>query len=148
MCSNIVAKGLTPLVKISNNTSISWKNVNSYTSVSEKNMLIPVAMCEANSMTLVDLHGKLKYFNEQPKVSKIGEMSRKIDNDIFLAFGSHILEGRETSGEKPLLMLEKIVSSKSESDNKLIMYRVNAIVKKRLVFRSRPKPIIINVPKF
>lgn len=56
-----------------------------------------------------------------------------------LILGHHVLNGKETKLEQPMAVIEKVtVEGKTK-------YRVKAVVKKKLLFKSRPKPIISNV---
>ncbi|XP_030019943.1 chromosome transmission fidelity protein 8 homolog [Manduca sexta] len=56
-----------------------------------------------------------------------------------LVLGHHVLNGKEQKLEQPMAVLEKIVVGNETK------YKVKAIVKKKLLFKSRPKPIISNV---
>lgn len=54
--------------------------------------------------------------------------------------------------EKPLVVLEKHRNNTEdeimgEENATKTEYKVKAIVKKKLLFRTRPKPIVTNVPK-
>lgn len=93
-----------------------------------------------------------------------------------MIIGHHILHGKETKMENPYAVLEKFVRDidpAEEEDlnqttnldttaNRTVLdstiaiehksqttteYRVRAIVRKKLVFKTRPKPIIANVAK-
>lgn len=56
-----------------------------------------------------------------------------------LVLGHHILTGKETKLEQPMAVIEKVIVDDKTN------YKVKAIVKKKLLFKSRPKPIISNV---
>lgn len=59
-----------------------------------------------------------------------------------------MLHGKEMTLEKPLIVLEKRrnVADETVEDMKT-EYSVRAVIKKKLLFKSRPKPIVTNVPK-
>lgn len=56
-----------------------------------------------------------------------------------LVLGHHVLNGKETKLDQPMAVIEKV-----NTDNKT-EYKVKAIVKKKLLFKSRPRPIISNM---
>lgn len=56
-----------------------------------------------------------------------------------LVLGHHVLNGKEVALEQPMAVIEKATEGDKHA------YKVKAIVKKKLLFKSRPKPIISNV---
>ncbi len=60
-----------------------------------------------------------------------------------LIIGHHILHGKVQEMERPFVAMEKAF----DSDSEITEFRVKAVVRKKLVFKTRPKPIIANVPK-
>lgn len=56
-----------------------------------------------------------------------------------LVLGHHILNGKEQKLEQPMAVIEKVIVDDKTS------YKVKAVIKKKLLFKSRPKPIISNV---
>ena len=80
--------------------------------------------------------------------------------------GHHILYGKVVEMERPMLAMTKehVNKSSKDSENNVAMetdqismetdpsdtvteYHVQAVIQKKLVFKTRPKPIIANVPK-
>jgi len=62
-----------------------------------------------------------------------------------------VLHGKEVTLDKPLVVLERHRDTRDEAMGEEAAakteYLVKAIVRKKLLFRSRPKPIVTNVPK-
>jgi chromosome transmission fidelity protein 8 len=80
----------------------------------------------------------------------IGDLhfSRTSSGAPILIIGHHILYGKEVALDKPIVAVEKVLASDEEVGGASATdYVVKAIVKKKLLFKTRPKPIIANVPK-
>ncbi|TRY79359.1 hypothetical protein TCAL_07070 [Tigriopus californicus] len=91
--------------------------------------------------------------------SRIGDlnMSEKFIGDLHytkagvpvLIIGHHILYGKVQQLDKPLVAMRKV----SQNDEHMeayptqTEYLVQAIIEKKLLFKTRPKPIIANVAK-
>jgi len=102
--------------------------------------------------------------------SRIGDMSLggKFVGDLhydtakhtpILIIGHHILHGKIVDCERPLVAIEKKscpVPHQDQMDvdeddalrtNTSTEYVVRSIIRKKFIFKTRPKPIIANVPK-
>lgn len=115
-------------------------------------MIIPMKDGDGNLQWIaIELHGNLKSFEQHFSEYEIGDLYFKKNEEVVLHIGSYILEGKEMPLEKPMAILEKkyVQTGMDEQYDveKEPNYVVTTIVKKKLIFRSRPKPIIIKVAK-
>jgi len=101
---------------------------------------------------IIDLQGDLK-FEKDANLSDqlIGDLHFTKTGVPILIIGIHVLHGKEITLEKPLIVLKKqhenTKDKTSEQNNTQTRYIIEAVVRKKLLFRSRPKPIVTNVPK-
>ncbi len=122
---------------------------------------------------ILELQGDLeaRIDNEQQPLNNqfCGDLLFNKYGQPILIIGHHILFGKEIKMEKPFALIEKC--ERSEDSNETIdmtqldvslldstinienrtkpnvEYLVKCLIKKKLVFKSRPKPIISNVAK-
>uniref|UniRef100_A0A1B6KR35 Chromosome transmission fidelity protein 8 homolog n=1 Tax=Graphocephala atropunctata TaxID=36148 RepID=A0A1B6KR35_9HEMI len=95
------------------------------------------------SWGMLEVQGDVESRNQTPLEEQfVGDLHFTVQgNTPILIIGHHILYGKAVVLEKPFAVLEKVQSSDS------IEYVVKALVKHKLLFKTRPKPIIANVPK-
>lgn len=91
---------------------------------------------------MIELHGELNQMEcLSPSDNFIGEIFFTNTGTPILIIGIHVLYGKVTALEKPLAIIKK--SSHSDgSDSEHPDYVVKAIVKKKLVFKNRPRAIV------
>merc|ERR1711872_494333 len=117
-------------------------------------------------MFIIEMQGDLESRNKEHLEGKfIGDLHYSKDGTPIMIIGHHILYGKVVSLEKPLVTLEKtqvanngsdsMISDKTNNDELMDLdteletkteYRVKSVIRKKLVFKTRPKPIIV-VPK-
>ena len=65
----------------------------------------------------------------------------------MLIIGHHILYGKVVTLEKPYGVMVKDTESSNKDEAGPVNYNIMAVIRKKLLFKTRPKPIIANVPK-
>ncbi|XP_032681843.1 chromosome transmission fidelity protein 8 homolog isoform X2 [Odontomachus brunneus] len=102
---------------------------------------------------IIDLQGDLNFEKvEHPNDQLVGDLHFTKTGTPILIIGIHVLHGKQVALEKPLVVLERhrdnigdeIIGEENTTKTE---YKVKAIVRKKLLFRTRPKPIVTNVPK-
>ncbi|XP_041376372.1 chromosome transmission fidelity protein 8 homolog [Gigantopelta aegis] len=113
---------------------------------------------------ILDVQGDLETRHNVPLSGKfIGDLHFTHKDAPVLLIGHHILYGKVVDLEKPLAVLIKNISADSametnqsddtsnttdqSDDTSNTKYTIQAVIKKKLLFKTRPKPIIANVPK-
>jgi len=113
---------------------------------------------------IIELQGELESKQNLGLAGKfVGDLHFAKDGTPILIIGHHMLYGKCVSLEKPLAIMKKSEISKtlSQTDDDINPspssvsyglkntneYLLEAVVKKKILFKTRPKPIVINVPK-
>lgn len=103
------------------------------------------------SWAVIDLQGDLKFEEiDNPDDQLIGDLHFTKDGVPVLIIGIHVLHGKEVTLSKPLLVLKRYRDAAGDVEEGAAVgteYLVRAIVRKKLLFKSRPKSIVTNLPK-
>jgi len=107
---------------------------------------------------LLEMQGELESRSQAALESKlIGDLHYTKDGTPIMIIGHHILYGKIVVLDKPFISMEKVVVEKekvgrAEEDmeegepQQQTEYRVRTVIRRKIVFKTRPKPIIV-VPK-
>ena len=109
----------------------------------------------SQELALIEMQGALESRlgnNVDVSGKFIGDLHYTKDNGTpILIIGHHILYGKVVKLERPMVAMKKVVMScengASGDNQSTTEYHVDTIIRHKLIFKARPKPIIANVPK-
>ncbi|CAG5135282.1 unnamed protein product [Candidula unifasciata] len=111
---------------------------------------------------IIELQGALETRHPVPLSGKfIGDLHFTDKDTPVLIIGHHILQGKVVVLEKPLAVIVKAPDQQQSADLstaddahpkskfkiKDTSYNIQAIIRRKILFKTRPKPIIAHVPK-
>ncbi|BFZ12831.1 hypothetical protein BsWGS_15870 [Bradybaena similaris] len=128
---------------------------------------IPGDGASCSEWSIIELQGDLETRHPVPLSAKfIGDLHFTDKDTPVLIIGHHILHGKVVVLEKPLAVIVKAseepkstnlthdernttddAHSKTASKDKDTCYNIQAIIRRKILFKTRPKPIIAHVPK-
>ncbi|XP_031346365.1 chromosome transmission fidelity protein 8 homolog [Photinus pyralis] len=100
-------------------------------------ILIKMAGELMNEWAIVELQGDIKSHSESSLEGQfLGHLHYTKQGIPTLIIGHHLLYGKEVKLEKPFALLEK---QRSEDNSE---YIIKSIIRRKLLFKTRPKPIV------
>lgn len=91
-----------------------------------------------SNWAILELQGDLKSHSDSIFNGQfIGDLHFNKAGTPILIIGHHLMFGKEVEMDKPYAVLEKKTSSNIQSE-----YIVKAVVKRKVLFKTRPKPIV------
>ena len=110
---------------------------------------------------IIEMQGDLESRNHEHLEGKfIGDLHYTKEGVPIMIIGHHILYGKIQSMERPLVSVERVETGgrlrRGEGEEMMeleeemevkVEYRVKSIIKKKIIFKNRPKPIIANLSK-
>jgi chromosome transmission fidelity protein 8 len=91
----------------------------------------------STNWAILELQGDLKSHNYSFEGKLIGDLHFTKSGTAVLIVGHHLMFGKEAKMEKPLALLQKKTDGNVE-------YTVKTIISKKILFKTRPKPIVNN----
>jgi len=104
---------------------------------------------QGQDLALIELQGDLES-RQGSSIDLSGQFigdlhySKDSGSTPIMIVGHHILYGKTVKLERPMVALRKMV--KENDDGTTTEYQVESVIRTKLIFKSRPKPIIANVP--
>lgn len=97
-----------------------------------------------DNWTIIELQGTLETKEDVSLEGKaIGDLHFDGKGTPMLIIGHHLLTGKVFDLDKPYAVLHKKTNDEEYHDKKgEIYYDVCALVKKKIIFKTRPKPIV------
>lgn len=90
--------------------------------------------------SIIELQGELRA-NFQAVLEKavLGDLHYTNQGEPLLIIGHHVLSGKVSKFERPLAIMECVNANDNEND---VKYELQGIVKQKLIFSERPRPIV------
>merc|ERR1712018_609806 len=106
---------------------------------------------DENELSLIEMQGDLESrlgSNVDVSGKFIGDLHYTKDGKTpILIIGHHILYGKVVKLDRPLIAMKKVVRELIDESESTTEYHIETIIRTKLLFKARPKPIIANVPK-
>ncbi|XP_043284752.1 chromosome transmission fidelity protein 8 homolog [Venturia canescens] len=120
-------------------------------------MIIPIKREDGvlQEWVIIELQGDLSHSSGNIENSSfIGDLHFTKEGTPILIIGVHVLSGKETALPKPFAVLKRMrrkingeaIEGRNIEESFKTEYVVKALVKKKLIFKGRPKPIVTGVP--
>jgi len=100
----------------------------------------------------IEMQGDLESRNKEHLEGKfIGDLHFTKQGVPIMIIGHHILYGKFMELDQPFIAVNKEAeldeADMDIEDGASTSYTISAVIKRKIIFKARPKPIIANVPK-
>ncbi|XP_039249640.2 chromosome transmission fidelity protein 8 homolog [Styela clava] len=101
---------------------------------------------------MIELQGELvSRYDNGLSGNVLGDLHFSKTGEPVMIIGHHMLQGKVTDLDKPFGVMFESKQNNCEIDEDEIeaskSYEIKAIIKRKIIFKNRPKPIITRVPK-
>lgn len=89
----------------------------------------------------VELHGTITPQEGSFDGKTLGTICWGDNNNIYMIIGNQTLEGKISKTDRPLLVIQKSDKTRDDEEKNAT---VKAVIRKKLVFKTRPRPLVIS----
>ncbi|VDP01010.1 unnamed protein product [Heligmosomoides polygyrus] len=90
---------------------------------------------------VIEFQGTIDSGGQTLENEVLGHLMWRIDNtEALLLIGHHLLEGKLVELDKPFALIRATPGESAEASERSMI--IDAVIRRKVVFRNRPKPII------
>ncbi|CAL2030607.1 hypothetical protein CAEBREN_01043 [Caenorhabditis brenneri] len=88
----------------------------------------------------IEMHGTIAPQEGSFDRKTLGTLCWGDNNNVYMVIGNQTLEGKVSKTDRPLLVIQKTECGDDGEKNAV----VRAVIRKKIVFKARPRPLVIS----